>query len=122
MASKTLIIQVSTLFPILLPHPNSTDFNYPAAFNFGDSNSDTTGLVAGLGFHLVPPNGQTYFQNPSGTLCDGRQIIEFLSKFLTRQIVEFLSKFLTLLLEYLYVVLSCENLFLPNKNVSLQKS
>uniref|UniRef100_A0A1D1Y2B9 GDSL esterase/lipase At1g54790 n=1 Tax=Anthurium amnicola TaxID=1678845 RepID=A0A1D1Y2B9_9ARAE len=54
------------------------DFNYPAVFNFGDSNSDTGGLVAGLGERLEPPNGQTHFLRPSGRFCDGRLIIDFL--------------------------------------------
>ncbi|KAI5658953.1 hypothetical protein M9H77_27746 [Catharanthus roseus] len=54
------------------------DFNYPAVFNFGDSNSDTGGLVAGIGDRLDPPNGQNYFQKPSGRFCDGRLIIDFL--------------------------------------------
>jgi hypothetical protein len=54
-------------------------FSYPAVFNFGDSNSDTGGLVAGLAFPVGPPNGQTYFQQPHGRFCDGRLIIDFLS-------------------------------------------
>ncbi|PKA62291.1 GDSL esterase/lipase [Apostasia shenzhenica] len=54
------------------------DFNYPAVFNFGDSNSDTGGLVAGLGETLEPPNGQTYFLRPAGRFCDGRLIVDFL--------------------------------------------
>ncbi|KAI9400278.1 hypothetical protein POPTR_002G216000v4 [Populus trichocarpa] len=53
-------------------------FSYPAVFNFGDSNSDTGGLVAGLAFPVGPPNGQTYFQQPHGRFCDGRLIIDFL--------------------------------------------
>lgn len=56
------------------------DFNYPAVFNFGDSNSDTGNLVAGMADRLDPPHGQTYFQKPSGRFCDGRLIIDFLSK------------------------------------------
>ncbi|GJR23386.1 hypothetical protein Tco_0971913, partial [Tanacetum coccineum] len=35
---------------------NGVDFNQPAVFNFGDSNSDTADLVAGVGDHLDPPN------------------------------------------------------------------
>lgn len=56
----------------------AVDFNYPAIFNFGDSNSDTGGLVAGIGEILDPPYGQTYFQRPTGRFCDGRLIIDFL--------------------------------------------
>ncbi|KAK1401584.1 GDSL-like Lipase/Acylhydrolase superfamily protein [Heracleum sosnowskyi] len=54
------------------------DFNHQAAFNFGDSNSDTGGLIAGVSERLDPPNGQTYFKNPSGRFCNGRLIIDFL--------------------------------------------
>lgn len=56
-----------------------TNFSYPAVFNFGDSNSDTGGLVAGIAFPVGPPNGQTYFLKPSGRFCDGRLIIDFFS-------------------------------------------
>ncbi|CAK9179064.1 unnamed protein product [Ilex paraguariensis] len=71
------VLQILT-FLICLTHANSIDFNYPAVFNFGDSNSDTGGLVAGLAERLDPPNGQIYFQKPSGRFCDGRLIIDFL--------------------------------------------
>ncbi|KAK4841414.1 hypothetical protein QYF36_003996 [Acer negundo] len=53
-------------------------FCYSAVFNFGDSNSDTGGLVAGVAFPLGPPTGQTYFHEPTGRFCDGRLIIDFL--------------------------------------------
>ncbi|XVF21825.1 hypothetical protein REPUB_Repub12eG0123200 [Reevesia pubescens] len=52
--------------------------SYPAVFNFGDSNSDTGGLVAGKAFPMIPVNGETYFHEPSGRFCDGRLIIDFL--------------------------------------------
>lgn len=60
---------------------NSAEFKYPAVFNFGDSNSDTGDLAAGLGFQVAPPNGQDYFKIPSGRFCDGRLIVDFLSNF-----------------------------------------
>ncbi|XP_022843423.1 GDSL esterase/lipase At1g54790-like [Olea europaea var. sylvestris] len=79
MASNTWTsFHILTLFLILFPLSNSIDFNYPAVFNFGDSNSDTGNLVAGLGERLDPPNGQIYFKKPSGRFCDGRLIIDFL--------------------------------------------
>ncbi|XVF84530.1 hypothetical protein PTKIN_Ptkin17bG0044200 [Pterospermum kingtungense] len=61
-----------------LPTISPLSLNYPAVFNFGDSNSDTGGLVAGKAFPLIPPNGETYFLEPSGRFCDGRLIIDFL--------------------------------------------
>ena len=58
----------------------SSDFNYPAAFNFGDSNSDTGGRIA-AGFEpMPPPYGSTFFGGPAGRFCDGRLILDFLSK------------------------------------------
>lgn len=83
MTSKTLIFQIIiTLSAIIFLHISySTDFNYPAVFNFGDSNSDTGELGAGLGFNLNLPNGRTFFKSPTGRFCDGRLIVDFLSKF-----------------------------------------
>lgn len=72
----------TTTIPILLSSTpiSAVDFNYPAIFNFGDSNSDTGALVsAGFGESLDPPNGENYFHKPSGRFCDGRLIIDFLS-------------------------------------------
>lgn len=66
-----------TLF--ILPIVSPANFSFPAVFNFGDSNSDTGGLAAGVAFPVGPPNGQTYFLMPSGRFCDGRLIIDFLS-------------------------------------------
>ncbi|CAN4108697.1 unnamed protein product [Withania somnifera] len=77
-SSPTCFLHILALLFICLPLANTIDFNYPAVFNFGDSNSDTGGLVAGVGDRLEPPNGQTYFKNPSGRFCDGRLIIDFL--------------------------------------------
>ncbi|KAK4477514.1 hypothetical protein RD792_016741 [Penstemon davidsonii] len=70
--------RLTILWIICLPLTSSIDFNYPAVFNFGDSNSDTGNLVAGIGAKLNPPYGQNYFQKPSGRFCDGRLIIDFL--------------------------------------------
>ncbi|XAR49089.1 Alpha-L-fucosidase [Bertholletia excelsa] len=72
------LFQIVTLCFIFIGLSNSVHFNYPAVFNFGDSNSDTGGLVAGKAEPLPPPNGQTYFKKPSGRFCDGRLIIDFL--------------------------------------------
>ncbi|KAH7572018.1 hypothetical protein JRO89_XS04G0186400 [Xanthoceras sorbifolium] len=82
MTTKTTITQILTLFSIVLPLAKSVDFNYPAVFNFGDSNSDTGELGAGLGFLLNLPNGEVYFKTPTGRFCDGRLIVDFLISFL----------------------------------------
>jgi hypothetical protein len=57
---------------------SSPEFNYPAVFNFGDSNSDTGGRVAAGFESIAPPYGSTFFGSPSGRFCDGRLIIDFI--------------------------------------------
>ncbi|PON99077.1 Lipase [Trema orientale] len=60
-----------------LGHRSNCDF--PAIFNFGDSNSDTGGKSAA--FHRLPyPNGETFFHRPSGRYCDGKVIIDFMAE------------------------------------------
>ncbi|KAI3946644.1 hypothetical protein MKW92_049729 [Papaver armeniacum] len=53
--------------------------NFPAVFNFGDSNSDTGGMSAAL-YPIGTPNGETFFGKPSGRACDGRLIVDFMAK------------------------------------------
>ena len=50
---------------------------FPAVFNFGDSNSDTGGFSAAFG-QAGPPAGETYFGAPAGRYSDGRLIIDFI--------------------------------------------
>ncbi|KAL2903464.1 Alpha-L-fucosidase 3 [Bienertia sinuspersici] len=54
---------------------------FPAIFNFGDSNSDTGGSTAIYG-QAPPPNGDTFFGAPAGRFCDGRLVIDFLGSLL----------------------------------------
>ncbi|GAB4835866.1 hypothetical protein Ancab_000783 [Ancistrocladus abbreviatus] len=77
MAANNCLLQLLFSVSILISCANATQLNYPAAFNFGDSNSDTGGLASGLGFLLLPPNGQTFFHKPTGRFCDGRLMIDF---------------------------------------------
>ncbi|KAH9757001.1 GDSL esterase/lipase [Citrus sinensis] len=53
--------------------------NFPAIFNFGDSNSDTGGISAAL-YPINWPYGQTYFHMPAGRFSDGRLIIDFIAE------------------------------------------
>ncbi|CAJ2631593.1 unnamed protein product [Trifolium pratense] len=76
--NMVIIIHIVVLFSICLAVANSVEFNFPAVFNLGDSNSDTGELSVGLGFQLVLPYGQNYFKTPSGRACDGRLIVDFL--------------------------------------------
>ncbi|XP_022945912.1 GDSL esterase/lipase At3g26430-like [Cucurbita moschata] len=53
--------------------------NFPAIFNFGDSNSDTGGFSAVFG-QAPPPNGMSYFHGPVGRYSDGRLIVDFIAE------------------------------------------
>ncbi|KAL0793679.1 hypothetical protein Bca101_065056 [Brassica carinata] len=59
----------------------------PVIFNFGDSNSDTGGLVAGLGYHVGFPNGRLFFRRSTGRLSDGRLLIDFLCQSLNTSLL-----------------------------------
>ncbi|GAB2277514.1 hypothetical protein Dimus_012221 [Dionaea muscipula] len=83
MAITNSILLLVFLFDFMLlssyaADDDSIDFHYPAVFNFGDSNSDTGNLVAGLGISMPAQDGQTFFSKPSGRFCDGRLIVDFL--------------------------------------------
>uniref|UniRef100_A0A2N9HWK9 Alpha-L-fucosidase n=1 Tax=Fagus sylvatica TaxID=28930 RepID=A0A2N9HWK9_FAGSY len=66
-----------TLSQIALSHPGHC--NFPAIFNFGDSNSDTGGKSAAFS-RLLSPNGDTFFGKPSGRYCDGQLVIDFIAE------------------------------------------
>ncbi|KAL7589880.1 hypothetical protein Lser_V15G41094 [Lactuca serriola] len=57
----------------------SSSCQFPAIYNFGDSNSDT-GAVSAVFGRVHPPFGMTYFHKPSGRYSDGRLIIDFLAE------------------------------------------
>ncbi|XP_010553708.1 PREDICTED: GDSL esterase/lipase At1g09390 [Tarenaya hassleriana] len=59
----------------------------PVIFNFGDSNSDTGGLVAGLGFSVNLPNGRSFFRQSTGRLSDGRLVLDFLCQSLNTSLL-----------------------------------
>lgn len=66
-----------TLSQIALSHPGHC--NFPAIFNFGDSNSDTGGKSAAFS-RLLSPNGDTFFGKTSGRYCDGQLVIDFIGE------------------------------------------
>ncbi|KAF8038704.1 hypothetical protein BT93_B1294 [Corymbia citriodora subsp. variegata] len=85
MFSSFLTMSTSPLFFCLLASLSALRFaasgcdgSRRVIFNFGDSNSDTGGLAAGLGFPVNPPNGRSFFGRSTGRLCDGRLVIDFL--------------------------------------------
>lgn len=53
--------------------------NFPAIFNFGDSNSDT-GTLAAIYGQLPFPYGETYFHHSAGRYSDGRLVIDFIAE------------------------------------------
>ncbi|XP_019059134.1 PREDICTED: GDSL esterase/lipase At5g14450-like [Tarenaya hassleriana] len=75
---KWPVVFMAAAFLVSLSAP-SHDCNFPAIYNFGDSNSDT-GSASALFFRLPPPNGMTYFAKPVGRYCDGRLIIDFIAE------------------------------------------
>ncbi|KAL6288140.1 hypothetical protein ACE6H2_012530 [Prunus campanulata] len=55
--------------------------DFPAIYNFGDSNSDTGGISAAF-YPMASPCGETFFHRPAGRGCDGRLMIDFIAKHL----------------------------------------
>ena len=52
----------------------------PLIINLGDSNSDTGGVLSGVGLPIGLPHGITFFHRGTGRLGDGRLIIDFFCK------------------------------------------
>ncbi|CAL4956895.1 unnamed protein product [Urochloa decumbens] len=63
----------------------------PVVFAFGDSNTDTGGVAAGLGYYYPLPEGRTFFRRATGRLCDGRLVIDYLCESLN---MSYLSPYL----------------------------
>lgn len=53
--------------------------DFEAIFNFGDSNTDTSGFYAAFPAQSGP-FGMTYFKRPAGRASDGRLIVDFLGE------------------------------------------
>ncbi|XP_008235068.1 PREDICTED: GDSL esterase/lipase At1g54790-like [Prunus mume] len=65
MALKVLALQLLASLAAFLPTTSPANLSYPAVFNFGDSNSDTGGLNAGIAF-------------PIKRFCNGYLIIDYI--------------------------------------------
>ncbi|KAF0901751.1 hypothetical protein E2562_006217 [Oryza meyeriana var. granulata] len=63
----------------------------PVVFAFGDSNTDTGGVAAGMGFYFPLPEGRAFFRRATGRLCDGRLVIDHLCE---RMNMSYLSPYL----------------------------
>ncbi|XP_057953608.1 GDSL esterase/lipase At5g14450-like [Malania oleifera] len=53
--------------------------DFPAIYNFGDSNSDTGGISAAFE-PIRAPYGETFFHKPAGRSSNGRLIIDFIAE------------------------------------------
>lgn len=72
---------------------SSQHCDFPAIFNFGDSNSDT-GCMAAAFYPEVLPYGETFFHEPVGRASDGRLIIDFIGIYLFNNSHHFFALFL----------------------------
>ncbi|KAM0961963.1 hypothetical protein ACFX13_021586 [Malus domestica] len=94
-SSRILVVTIlvsltSSLAPVSLVLA-STACKFPAIFNFGDSNSDTSGFSAVFG-QAGPPHGQSYFHHrPVVIAMASLSLIDFIAKSL---IFPFLSAYL----------------------------
>ncbi|CAA0824529.1 GDSL esterase/lipase [Striga hermonthica] len=86
-AKKTLALTISlislaiTTWGRRLIIPESPPCDFPAIYNFGDSNSDT-GAISAAFWPTPPPYGLSYFGKPAGRNSDGRLIIDFIAEHL----------------------------------------
>uniref|UniRef100_A0A5B6ZCD1 Alpha-L-fucosidase n=2 Tax=Davidia involucrata TaxID=16924 RepID=A0A5B6ZCD1_DAVIN len=84
MAVGVLLVAAFSIFLAVGRRMNGTlgqsnGCQFPAIFNFGDSNSDT-GSVSATFHQIQLPNGMTTFGKASGRLSDGRLIIDFVAE------------------------------------------
>ncbi|KAL4573981.1 hypothetical protein LXL04_020803 [Taraxacum kok-saghyz] len=80
-----LFLPVFLLNPVVDANTSKNPCDFPAVFNFGDSNSDTGGLSAAFG-QAGPPHGESFFHGPAGRYCDGRLVIDFIGNLLVLHI------------------------------------
>ncbi|ONM31897.1 GDSL esterase/lipase LIP-4 [Zea mays] len=73
------------------PAPAAACARRPVVFAFGDSNTDTGGVAAGLGHYYPLPEGRVFFRRSTGRLCDGRLVIDYLCESLN---MSYLSPYL----------------------------
>ncbi|KAL6569155.1 hypothetical protein OROHE_003436 [Orobanche hederae] len=76
---KLLFTILSSLLPFSSLAYGKPPCDFPAVFNFGDSNSDTGGLSAAFG-QAPSPNGESFFRGPAGRYSDGRLVVDFIAE------------------------------------------
>ncbi|KAK2413686.1 GDSL esterase/lipase [Trifolium repens] len=77
----TAIVLLLSWFLSIQAEKSSESCEFPAIFNFGDSNSDT-GSMSSAFYPAILPFGETFFHEAVGRASDGRLIIDFIAKHL----------------------------------------
>lgn len=72
-----VLLLLTWIWVLLFGIVSSHNSNRPILINFGDSNSDTGGVLAGTGLPIGLPHGISFFHRGTGRLGDGRLIIDF---------------------------------------------
>ncbi|OWM71497.1 hypothetical protein CDL15_Pgr005684 [Punica granatum] len=81
LAMLPLLVIVGVLHDVAAVEATPSRCDFPAIYNFGDSNSDTGGISAAF-YQMAAPDGETYFHRPAGRASDGRLIIDFIAEHL----------------------------------------
>ncbi|MBA0763431.1 hypothetical protein Gotri_012872 [Gossypium trilobum] len=89
--SKDLILLLWIWVFLAMIDVSKCSLGRPLIINFGDSNSDTGGVLAGTGLPIGLPHGITFFHRGTGRLGDGRLIIDFFCEHLN---LSYLSPYL----------------------------
>lgn len=76
---RVLIAGVFFSWVLCVGGANLPPCEFPAIYNFGDSNSDTGGISAAFE-PIRAPYGEAFFHKPAGRDSDGRLIIDFIGK------------------------------------------
>ncbi|XWS44105.1 hypothetical protein CRYUN_Cryun15aG0016200 [Craigia yunnanensis] len=77
--SRVLIAGVLVSWVLSEGAANLPECEFPAIYNFGDSNSDTGGISAAFE-PIRAPYGVPFFHKPAGRDCDGRLIIDLIAE------------------------------------------
>jgi hypothetical protein len=84
----TAIVLLLSWFLSIQAEKSSESCEFPAIFNFGDSNSDT-GSMSSAFYPAILPFGETFFHEAVGRASDGRLIIDFIGMLLYFSLLSF---------------------------------
>ncbi|KAL5227206.1 hypothetical protein ABZP36_015471 [Zizania latifolia] len=77
-AAAVVVVMMAAAEPVAGQEGEQACARRPVVFAFGDSNTDTGGVAAGLGLYFPLPEGRAFFRRATGRLCDGRLVIDHL--------------------------------------------